>query len=380
MRLLMLNNEYCRSRICKFLTTSCLVLFAAIAIWAGSTSWVMAQRLSPASGIAGESNQELSLPISCVKETKETQEFDFEPKSGILAEINQTFHKDYNQLINGICHTFGDDEGPTVLLLTSKNLILYHNGKREEHEYIPPIYHEEKAIDHHPLALYLNLKDKEGKELTDSLRGFLTERLSLLTKAQKAQNFLVEPKDDVVANQQCEEKDSTKNVVVNRKCLLKDSIDYIEQVLNEGPIDGDKLKTYVSKISPRIVGLINSAAAEQLQFLNGQIKNLIANNKSPDYVVISAVHQARHGEVVTQYFEHVFNEFQGDAAEREDRIVYAESIFDETAALRLLAAHILDRKIGSAFFRNPRRLQRDALMDAASFWLWQHTMEIPKLP
>jgi len=379
MRLLMLNNEYCRSRICKFLTTSCLVLFAAIAIWAGSTSWVMAQRLSPASDIAGESKQDLSLPISCVKETKETQEFDFEPKSGILAEINQTFHKDYNQLINGICYTFGDTEGPTVLLLTNTNLILYHNGKREEHEYIPPIYHQEKAIDHHPLALYLTLKEKEGQELTDDLREFLTDRLAFL---KEAKDFLEKPKDDVVANQQCEEKDSTKNVVVNRKCLLKNSIDYIEEVLKvkEEPIDGDKLKTYVSKISPRIVGLINSAAAEQLQFLNGQIKNLIANNKSPDYVVISAVHQARHGEVVTQYFEHVFNEFQGDAAEREDRIVYAESIFDETAALRLLAAHILDRKIGSAFFRNPRRLQRDALMDAASFWLWQHTMEIPKLP
>jgi hypothetical protein len=349
-----------------------LVLFAAIAIWAGSTSWVMAQRLSPASGIAGESNQDLLLK-SCVEKP---QNFDFEPKSGILANVNQRFHEDYNQLIDGICHTFGVTQGRTVLLLTSKNLILYHNGKREEHEYISPIYHQEKAIDHHPLALYLNLKEKEGQKLTDDLREFLTERLSLLTKAE---NFLEEPKDDVVANQKCE-KDSTKNVVVNRKCLLKDSIDYINQVLLEESIDGDKLNTYVSKISPRIVGGINSAAAEQLQFLNGQIKNLIANNKSPDYVVISGVHQARHGEVVTQYFEHVFNEFQGDAAEREERIVYAESIFDETAALRLLAAHILDRDISSAFFRNPRRLQRDALMDAASFWLWQHTMEIPKLP
>ena len=29
------------------------------------------------------------------------------------------------------------------------------------------------------------------------------------------------------------------------------------------------------------------------------------------YVVICQVHQARHDEVVTQYFERVFNEFQG---------------------------------------------------------------------
>jgi hypothetical protein len=356
----MLNNEYCRSRICKFLTTSCLVLFAAIAIWAGSTSWVMAQRLSPASGIAGESNQDL-LPKSCVEKP---QNFDFEPKSGILEDVNQTFHKDYNQLIDGICYTFGNTKGPTVLLLTSKNLILYQNGKREEHEYIPPIYHQLKAIEHHPLALYLTLQHNEGRELTDDLRKFLRERSSLLKEA--LENITGENwQEDVVANQQS---------------LLKDSIEYIDQVLGEGRIDSDKLNNYVRKVSPKIVGGINSAATEQLNLLNNKIKNLIPDINFLDYVVISGVHQARHGEVVTQYFEHVFNEFQGDAAEREDRIVYAESIFDETAALRLLAAHILDREIGSAFFRNPRRLQRDALMDAASFWLWQHTMEIPKLP
>ncbi len=109
---------------------------------------------------------------------------------------------------------------------------------------------------------------------------------------------------------------------------------------------------------------------------------MLAKDKWKDpYVVISSVHQARNGELVTQYFEHIFNEFQGEGAGREDRIVYAESIFDdEEKALRLLATHILDRKIASAFFRDPRRLQSDALMDAANFWLWEHAMDIPKWP
>ena len=84
------------------------------------------------------------------------------------------------------------------------------------------------------------------------------------------------------------------------------------------------------------------------------------------YVVICQVHQARHDEVVTQYFEGVFNEFQGDAGAREDRIVFRESsVDDEPAALRLLATHILDQKISSAFFRDPRRMQSDVIKDAA---------------
>ncbi|WP_199338424.1 hypothetical protein [Nostoc sp. FACHB-133] len=127
---------------------------------------------------------------------------------------------------------------------------------------------------------------------------------------------------------------------------------------------------------------MNSAAVAELELINEKIKTFLSKDKwqSP-YVVICSDHQARHGEVVTQYFEHVFNEFQGEAAEREDRIVYAESIFDdEPKALRLLAAHILDQKLGSAFFSDSRRVQRDVMIDSASFWLWEHTMDIPKLP
>ncbi|MGB8689022.1 MAG: hypothetical protein WCD53_17020 [Microcoleus sp.] len=362
-KLLMLTNQSWRSQIHKFFATLCLVFFAAIAIWANTSNSAMAQDIDPASSKTGEVNQKLDAASDKAVEEKQ---FTFEPKSGNLAEVNQKFHEDYDRLIAQITSTFGKPGGPTVLLFTMKKLILYHNGIREEQEFIPPLYHQLKAIEHHPLALYGTLQSFEGQKLTDSLRDFLRERSQLLQETLSSLN----------------EQNWYPNVVDNQKLLLADSIEYINQVLGEGRINSEKLNNYVQKVTPKIVRGVNEAAAAELELINEKIKRLLAKEKwrSP-YVVISSAHQARHGEVVTQYFEHLFNEFQGDAAEREDRIVYAESFFeDEPKALRLLASHILDQKIAAAFFRDSRRAQSDVLMDAANFWLWEHATDIPKWP
>jgi hypothetical protein len=357
----MLTNQSWRAQIHKFLTTSCLVFFAVIAILAKSPSYAMAALLYPASGRAGDVYQKVDAASHLAVEE---EQFTFEPKSGILAEVNKKFHDDYDEQIREITSTFTELGGPTVLVFTMNKLILFHNGIREEQEFIPSLYHQLKAIEHHPLALYVTLEPYKGKELTDSLKNFLEERSELLQNTSIGLN----------------KQDWSPNVVDNQKLLLKDSIEYIDRVLGEGRINSERLNSYVQQVTPKIIRGVNEAAAAELEIINEKIKTLLAKDKWKDpYVVISSVHQARNGEVVTQYFEHMFNEFQGEGAGREDRLVYAESS-NEKEALRLLATHILDRKIASAFFRDPRRLQSDALMDAANFWLWEHSMDIPKWP
>jgi len=357
----MLTNQSWHSPIHKFLATSCLVFFAVIAIFAKSPSYAMAKELYPASGRAGEVNQKLD---TASRLAVEEEQFTFEPKSGILAEVNKKFHDDYDEQIREITSTFTEPGGPTVLVFTMNKLILFHNGIREEQEFIPSLYHQLKAIEHHPIALYVTLEPHQGKELTDSLKKFLEYRSQLLQETFSSLN----------------KQDWSPNVVDNQKLLLKDSIEYIDQVLGEGRINSERLNSYVQQVTPKIIRGVNEAAAAELEIINEKIKTFLAKDKWKDpYVVISSVHQARNGEVVTQYFEHMFNEFQGEGAGREDRLISAESS-DEKEALRLLATHILDRKIASAFFRDPRRLQSDALMDAANFWLWEHAMDIPKWP
>lgn len=84
------------------------------------------------------------------------------------------------------------------------------------------------------------------------------------------------------------------------------------------------------------------------------------------YVVICGAHQPRYREAACQYFSRLLLQAEGSAAEREDRVVYAEGLCDIDAALDLLARHIVDQRASNLLFGNRRRLQEDFLADAAS--------------
>ena len=87
------------------------------------------------------------------------------------------------------------------------------------------------------------------------------------------------------------------------------------------------------------------------------------------YVVIMSGHQARYREVSSQYFHRLLREPESIGAQFETRIVHAESIWDEQAALKLLARHQIDSAASLAFFNNSTRLQEDLMSDAASGYL-----------
>lgn len=352
-----------RNHICKLFTILCLTILAFIVICANNTNLAIAQELNPRNGLAGGSNQEVYH--HSVKGS-EDKNFSFEPKRGLMGEVNQKFHDDYERLISQTTSTFGKPGGPSVLLFTHNKLITYHNGNKEEQNYLPPVYHQLKATDHYPISLYLTLQPIEGQKLTNSVKDTLVNSSKLL---QENLNNL-------------RNKDLPENIIGVQKTVFTESIKYIDQVLSEGRVDSDKLNEYVRLMSPKMVENVNLAAAAELSSLNDTIKKLLTKDKWEDaYIVVCGVHQSRNRELVTQYFDHVFNEPQGPGAELENRVIYLESTTgDESEAFSLLARHILDRKIAAAFFKDPMRLQTDALSDAADFWLWEHTLDIPKWP
>jgi hypothetical protein len=65
-------------------------------------------------------------------------------------------------------------------------------------------------------------------------------------------------------------------------------------------------------------------------------------------------------------FERLLNQPDGSAAEREDRLVYAEGLCDVESALDLLARHIVDQRAAHLLFGDGRRVQEDLLADAAT--------------
>ena len=65
------------------------------------------------------------------------------------------------------------------------------------------------------------------------------------------------------------------------------------------------------------------------------------------------------------YFRHLLGEFSTEGAHGEDRLMYAESRFEEENALDLIARHIIDQDAGEAFFGDRFRMQRDLLGEGA---------------
>ncbi|NET60675.1 MAG: hypothetical protein F6K47_32405 [Symploca sp. SIO2E6] len=309
----------------------------------------------------------------------------FKPSTGTLQNANQSFHTDYNRLIVEESTKFGHPQGSTVLIVSGAKVTFCHNGKKVDKPISElDIYHILKAIGHQTLGLYLTLSSLAEQGIYDLQASFTVGQ-----SAQTIEEYLKDQKQlleaalrEVKAPDQYQvlDKQELSEIKASQEFFIQKSINYITQVLNSQTIDISQLNEYIHEVAPYIVQGVNQATTAQLEGLNKVIKELKPEEWKSPYVVIQTVHQARYRETVIQYFERMFNEPQGNAAERENRIVVIEDNFDDNRALRLLASHIIDQKIGLAFFQDPKRMQRDALSDAATFWLWEHELEIPEWP
>jgi len=69
----------------------------------------------------------------------------------------------------------------------------------------------------------------------------------------------------------------------------------------------------------------------------------------------------RRGNLDVQYFAHLLG-LKGEGP----RLTYAEALWEEPAALRLLATRLVDKEVGRMFFDDDQRMFRDLLADAAA--------------
>jgi hypothetical protein len=144
----------------------------------------------------------------------------------------------------------------------------------------------------------------------------------------------------------------------------------VDRVLAEGMIDFDRLQKHICGLASHaleIAQLAVSIELEQLHELLTRWRNDLGERRwAGMYVVICGAHQARYREAACQYFGRLLHQVESSAAEREDRLVYAEGRCDIQAALDLLARHIVDQRASNLLFGDRRRLQEDLLADAAS--------------
>ena len=159
-----------------------------------------------------------------------------------------------------------------------------------------------------------------------------------------------------------------------QKQMLQKCAGYVERVLERKSYCKDELRKLLRQLVPQIQINLRAAAKLRIDNYHHQMlvwrKTLDADQWSQLRIVIPGAALPRQNSLAVQYFAKLLGE-RGEGR----RIVYAESLFTESQALKLLGTHLLDTEIGVDFFSDPWRMHRDALGTAAAEYLEQ--LEFP---
>ncbi|QRK08033.1 hypothetical protein JQX13_50130 [Archangium violaceum] len=278
------------------------------------------------------------------------------PATTPLGKLNEHFHTDYDRVL--AAHVEQLKAAPLVWMRGSQ-LILRHQGVERKHTVAGDTYHAVKSISHAPFLLVITLLGNEGPTLTETTRASLVRQRQLVTDALAALTSEVpEQRPRVPAE-----------LVPQEQALLKTTGDFIEEVLASGPPSRERLESFAAGVRPTLHTNFRAAAHELLGNLHQRVTEFRAELGEAEWarvhVVVSVARQARAREISVQYFERVLGERMGEGASSEGRLVVTED-FNRGQTLELLAAHVLDQEAGAILLGDPKRLQMDALAEAAA--------------
>ncbi len=264
-----------------------------------------------------------------------------------LLDLNQAFREAYASCRQKLV----ERSGP-VIVVEGDNLVLLHDGKRREAKMVPDIYHTLKAVSHVPLAIYVMLLPFEDAGLNEEclagLRAY-RERVALAEPSMKKRGL-------------------SEEALLRQQEIIRVALHFLDSVIDKKQVTANELRKFTGDLGKKLLANAVDAAHGELDALDKQIHAWRAALPSNDWkklhVVVMGSALPRKGNLAVQYFAHLLNE-RGEGT----RIVYAESVFEETRAVNLLGTHILDTRIGSSFFDDAERMHRDLLADAACEYL-----------
>jgi hypothetical protein len=264
-----------------------------------------------------------------------------------LDALNDAFREAYAQCRQRVVRRAGP-----VILVEGDNLVLLHNARRQEAKVVPDVYHTLKAVSHVPLAVYVMLVQFADtpldKECLDALRAY-RERVV------RAEATL---KDRGVAGE----------TLQRQQDIIRAALRVLDPALDKKQVSGDDLRGFTRATRASLLANADDAAKAELDALDRQVRAWRATLSEDEWktlhVVVMGSAMPRQGNLAVQYFADLLGE-PGEGS----RIVYAEALFEEPRAVNLLGTHLLDRRIGSAFFDDADRMLRDLLSDATREYL-----------
>ena len=145
---------------------------------------------------------------------------------------------------------------------------------------------------------------------------------------------------------------------------LRGCLGLVDAYLAQGVPSHERLQRDMRALAPAMLADAADAARARLDAIDRDIRpwwaGLSQAERERTFVIVLGAKTSRPGNLAYTYFVNLLG-----AAEDGHRVVYAESVFDETGADRILAQLLTDRRLSVDFFADERRMERDLLADGA---------------
>ncbi|OJT22643.1 hypothetical protein BO221_23060 [Archangium sp. Cb G35] len=269
-----------------------------------------------------------------------------------LSALNMAFRDAYAARRDAILASMGP-----VIAQIDDLLILRRGGQRLVGPARTRRYHELKVVTHVPLALHVLLSGRRG-ELDAATRDRLSGIQRLISASLEG----------------LERRGLSQEQSARQRRILEASAAILEQVLSGDGVSAEALSAYTRAQVPDILRNAEDAARDQIDTMHATIEawkqQMTPEELARLRAVVAVSHTARPGNVAVQYFSVTLGENWEGRFDQEDlqpgkRVLASETSFDEAAAFSLLATHVLDASVGTRFFGEEIRLERDLLADAA---------------
>lgn len=261
-----------------------------------------------------------------------------------VARFNDTMRRIYGDARSRL----GSAARP-VIFVGGEAVLLTPDGRRESRSYTPAVYHRLKAVDHVVLGLVGAVAPAlEGLGQGDGWRAELEAIAAAIDSLEPQLGGLG------LAPEQEE----------RQRRMLAEVRDYIAAARQAEAPSREAFTALMARIKPLWLADAADAARAQLRQLDAIVRDWRSRMSPGEWerlmVVVSGPRNPRVGNLQASYFVRLLGE-PGTGG----RVIYAENLFDEESALRLLDVTVIDRALSLLVFGDRYRMEEDLLGFAA---------------
>jgi hypothetical protein len=243
------------------------------------------------------------------------------------------------------------EAGP-IVLWDGEDLVFRYGNYRKVSQPIPPLYHDLKISGHMALGLHALLAAGGDSALTPPHLFELNRFRESIRKVRHA----------------LKSRGLTPAQLDRQEKMLDACDGYLGKVIDSQKVRQDELRDLLRGFRPILAENNLDAARAQIDGMYREMKRIREQLTDAEWktlrVIVQGSQPPRKDNLAVQFFSRLLNE-PGEGA----RIIYAEMLFDESKALSLLGAKLLDTRLGEDVWEDPGRMHRDLLGDAARVYL-----------